>query len=256
MTTGVKQKALLAIEQVVNRAAARIIVPSEFIREILTQRQGIDPAKVDKVHYGLVSEKYPELQPSEVERFRNELGFQGRFVIGNFSRLHKGKGLSYLIQAMAELHPRLPALLLVIVGEGQERAALEQQIQSLGLGEAVRLLGWRRDAMPLMAAVDAVVQPTLEEAFSQVMVEAQWTGKPLVITDVGGVTDIIRHDRTGLIVPKGDVDALVNAIERLANDPALRERLGLAGKAYMMNHLDIDKIIPKYEQTYLRVMGK
>jgi glycosyltransferase involved in cell wall biosynthesis len=249
-TMGVKRRALLVLEQMVNRAAARIIVPSTFIREILTRWQGIDPAKVDLVPYGFVPEKYAPPHPDEVQRLRAELGLEGRFVLGNFSRLHEEKGQRYLIQAMGDLRARLPQLSLLVVGEGPERAALEQQIRGAGLGNLVRLLGWRRDAMTLMAAVDAVVQPTLQEAFSQVMAEALWMRKPLVITDVSGATDIIRDSHNGLLVPKGDVQALTEAVERLVRDDRLRERVAGNGRAYVAQNLRLDTIISKYESCY------
>ena len=124
-----------------NRAAARIIVPSTSIREILTRRQGIDPAKVDLVPYGFVPEKYVPPHPDEVQRLRAELGLEGRFALGNFARLHEEKGQRFLIRAMEDLHADFPQLALLIVGEGPERAALEQQIRDAGLGDVIRLLG-------------------------------------------------------------------------------------------------------------------
>ena len=250
--TGVKRKALLALEQMVNRVAARIIVPSTSIREILTRRQGIDPAKVDIVPYGFVPEKYVPPHPDEVQRLRAELGLEGKFALGNFARLHEEKGQRYLIRAMEDLHADYPQLALLIVGEGPERAALEQQFRDAGLGDVVRLLGWRRDAMALMAAVDAVVQPTLQEAFSQVMAEALWMGKPLVITDVSGATDIIQDSHNALLIPMGDPWALMVAIERLVCDPGLREKLATNGKHYVTQNLRSENIIRQYEKSYER----
>src|SRR5262249_19194528 len=144
----------------------------------------------------------------EIQRVRTELGLEGRFVLGNFARLHEEKGQRVLIEALASLRPRYPQLTLVVVGEGPERGALEAQVRDCGLDDRVRFLGWRHDAMMLMAAVDVVVQPTLQEAFSQVMAEALWMGKPLVITDVSGAPDIIRDGRNGLLVPRGNAPAL------------------------------------------------
>ena len=83
-TTGLKRKILLALEQMVNRAASRIIVPSTYIREILTRRQGIDPAKVDLVPYGFVPEKYVPPHPDEVQHLRAELGLEGQIRPGPF----------------------------------------------------------------------------------------------------------------------------------------------------------------------------
>jgi len=254
-SAGLKRKTLLAVEQTINRAAARIIVPSDYIREILTRWQRVRPNKVEKIPYGFVPEKYAPPPPDQVQRLRQEFRMEGRFVLGNFSRLHEEKGQRFLIEAVAALRARHPRLALLIVGEGPERPALEHLIRDEGLGETICLLGWRQDAMTLMAAIDAVVQPTLQEAFSQVMVEALWMGKPLVITDVSGAPDIIADGRNGLLVPKGDAAALAAAIDRLAGDRDLGGRLGIAGRAYVETYLEVSRIIPKYEDAYLHAMG-
>jgi glycosyltransferase involved in cell wall biosynthesis len=254
-TSGPKRRLLLALEQVANRAAARIVVPSTMIREILVQRQGIDPSKVDLVTYGFAPEKYELPDPEAIHRVRRELGLEGRFVLGNFARLHEEKGHRYLLQAMADLRPKLPQLTLLISGDGPERKALERQINDLDLGGVVRLLGWRRDAMRLMAAVDAVVQPTLQEAFSQVMVEALWMGKPLIITDVGGATDIICDSTNGLLVPKGDAPALAGAIDRVVGSAPLRERLITNGKRYVQARLTVSEMSSKFERIYDSLMA-
>jgi glycosyltransferase involved in cell wall biosynthesis len=108
--------------------------------------------------------------------------------------------------------------------------------------------------MTIMAAADAVVQPTLQEAFSQAMVEALWMRRALVITDVSGAPDIIEDGRNGLLVPRGDAAALASAVIRLARDADLRTRLGEAGRAHVEERLDIDKIIRLYEESYLRAL--
>lgn len=252
---GAKQRALLGVERTVNNAAARIIVPSAYIVEILTKRQGVKSEKIDLVHYGFEPEKYTAPQAIEIEQIKRDLKLEGRFVIGNFSRLHEEKGQRFLLHALATLKQQIPNIMLLVVGEGEERTALEKQVRESGLSDVVQLLGWRRDAMAIMAAVDAVVQPTLQEAFSQVMVEALWMRKPLVITDVSGAPDIITHGENGLLVSRGNADELALAITHLARDENLRQRLGEAGRAYVEEHLVIDKVIKRYEQSYLRAMN-
>jgi glycosyltransferase involved in cell wall biosynthesis len=253
-SSGIKRRALLAIEQAVNRAASRIVVPSTLIRDILTLRQGIDPRKVEVIYYGFNPEKYTRIDPAEVARLRRELGMEGHFVIGNISRLHEEKGHRFLFEALAGLRGRRPDLRLLLVGEGPERPALEQRVRELGLGDVVRFLGFRHDAIPLMAAVDAVVQPTLQEAFSQVMVEALWLGKPLVITDVSGATDILRDGDNGLLVPRGDVAALAAAIGRVAADRELRLRLSERGQEFVRKNLAIEGLVRRYEACYEHVL--
>jgi L-malate glycosyltransferase len=245
-----KSKSFLAAEQIVNRHASRIIVPSKMILEILTERQGIDTSKIDVVHYGFVPEKYSDVDPAMVEDARREFGMEGRFVMANFGRLHEEKGHRYLIAAAAILLKTIPNLLVLCVGEGPERASIEKQIRELGLEENVKLVGWRTDAMTIMAASDMIVQSTLQEAFSQVMVEAMWMSKPLVITDVSGAPDIIHDGENGLLVPKADASALAGAVERLAHDRTLRDRLAERGRAFVSDEMVITKKIRDYEKAF------
>ncbi len=250
-----KRTVLLAAERVVHRAATRIIVPSSSIREMLTQPHGVGGSKVDHVPYAFVAAKYAAPQSASRAEMRRELDVENRFVIGTFGRLIDLKGHRFLIEAMALLRARVPQARLLIVGEGVARANLERMIHDLGLGDVVRLVGWRPDAMAVMAAVDVVVQPSLTEAFSQTMVEALWMSRPLVMTDVSGVRDVIRNGENGLIVPPSDKHALDTAISRLAADKNLRESMASAGRAYVERHLSIASIIPRYERAYMRALG-
>jgi glycosyltransferase involved in cell wall biosynthesis len=256
LPAGLKQRTLLGLEKIVNRGAARIVVPSRFIRELLTTRQRVPARKIDQVPYGFVPEKYDAVTPGAIARVRSELGLHDRLVIGNLSRLHEEKGQRYLLEAMAGLPTERPRPALVIVGEGPERGPLERQARALGLADSVRFLGWRRDALAVMGAVDLVVQPTLQEAFSQVMAEALWLGKALVMTDVSGAADVIRHRENGWLVPKADAQALREAIGALAADPALRQRLGTAGRSFVESNLRVEHVIPQYERCYERALGR
>jgi glycosyltransferase involved in cell wall biosynthesis len=249
--SGMKRAGLLAIEQIVNRAATRIIVPSTFIYQVLTEKQGVNSEKIDVIPYGFEPEKYIQPGSAEVTRTREELNLHPENVVfGTFGRLHEEKGHRYLLGALAAIRKRNSEVVLLIVGDGPEKNAIEKQIDQLNLQESVLMLGWRRDVINLMAMVDAVVQPTLQEAFSQVMAEAMWMGKPLLITDVSGATDVICHGVNGLIVPRGDADALTNQMLNLAEDSSLRSRLGQAGRAYVQSNLLIKDIVGRYQTSY------
>jgi glycosyltransferase involved in cell wall biosynthesis len=254
-TTGLKRSTLVRAEQIANRGATRIIAPSSFIVDQLTRDQGVCSAKVDHVPYAFVAEKYAAHTPTARPDMRRELEIEGRFAIGSFARMFDVKGHRFLLEAMAQLRARVPEASLLLVGDGPARGDLERLVRDRGLGNVVRMLGWRRDTMAVMSAVDAVVQPTLSEAFSQAMVEALWMAKPLVMTDVSGARDVIRHGENGLLVPPGDPRALAHAIERLAGDPPLRASLARYGRAYVENNLSIEAVIPRYERAYSRAMG-
>jgi len=251
-----KRAGYLAIERLVNRAASRIIVPSTFIRQILFERQGVDPGKIDVVPYGSEPEKYVQPSPSGIASLKKELQLKPEnFVFGTFGRLHEEKGHRYLLPAFAELKRKNPHMVLLIAGDGPERTAIEKQIDHLGLRESVRMLGWRRDAIKLIAAVDVVVQPTLQEAFCQVMVEAMWMNKALLITDVSGATDIICNGVNGILVPRGNSEVLMVQMAKLAADSGLRSELGQGGRRYVESNLRIEQIIGRYEDSYRQSLG-
>jgi len=249
----VKRHVYLMVENAVNSAATRIIVPSKYIREILVDWQGVAAEKVDVIYYGFDPEKYSLPCEDEIKILRAEMDLEGKFVIGTFARLHEEKGHRFLLEAVSQLSVELPRLVWLIVGDGPERRDLERRVAEKGLEGRVVFLGWRRDAMKLMAAIDVVVQPTLHEAFSQAMIEALWMKRPLIITEVSGAVDIIRNGENGILVPKEDPKALTSAVLRLACDQGLRERLGRNGHAFVNESLTASKVVRCYEALYSQV---
>ena len=248
--SSIKRRGLLAIEQRINRDAARIIVPSKMIFDILTERQGADAKKVDIVHYGFVPEKYVCPSESEIAAVREEFAMDGRFVTANFSRYHEEKGHRYLVEAVSKLRQTLPEILVLCVGEGDERKILERQITELGIGQHIQLVGWRSDALTIMAASDIVVQSTLQEAFSQVMCEAMWMEKPLVMTDVSGASDMIKNNENGILIPTSDSEAIVAAVEKLSRDVSLRYSLGSRARKSIERRFSISEMIKLYEASF------
>jgi glycosyltransferase EpsD len=247
---GTKRQAYLAAEQMMNRSAERIIVPSTMIANILSDEQNIDRSKIDIVPYGFAASKYSDITKEDIQTVSDQFDLEGKFVVVSLGKLTQGKGVRFLAEAGVRLKDKIPDLRLVFVGEGEERLYLEELIEREDLRETIKIAGWRTDSMTFVAASDIVVQPTLSEAFSQVMGEAMWMGKPLVITDVSGATDIIR-DGNGILVPKGDSGALAAAIEELYLDPELRQRIGNAGKQFVKSELAIENVIKLYERSYL-----
>ena len=107
-----------------------------------------------------------------------------------------------------------------------------------------------------MASAHVVAQPTLQEAFSQVMAEALWMGRPLVITPVGGVADTIRSGENGIVVPFAESATLAMTIRQLAQNESLRRSLGENGRAHAERVLDIRHVIPRHERVYSEVFDE
>lgn len=251
-----KRRAYLAIESVCNNAATRVIAPSSMIRSILVERQGVSSGKVVHIPYGFDFSKHQLLSPDAPSQLRQELGLDGKLVIGTFSRLNADKGHTYLFRALARLRERWPELYLLLVGDGNARQELEDEVRVRGLTGNVLFTGWRSDVVDLMAMVDLVVQPSLHEAFSQVMVEALAMGKPLVFADASGVRDVVRHRWSGMIVPQRDHEALTTAIAELLEHPEAARVMGERGRKFVRYELDIHKLVERYETTYLEALGQ
>ncbi|MCK4414028.1 MAG: glycosyltransferase [Candidatus Eisenbacteria sp.] len=134
-------------------------------------------------------------------------------------RLSREKGHRYLIGALAALRDDQPPICLVILGAGREAPRLAAQIEQAGLQERVRLAGFRRDLLPELAGADLVVNPSLSEGLPNVLLEALALRRPVVATDVGGVTELVVPGESGRLVPAADAPALAEAIGQ-----ALREQ--------------------------------
>lgn len=170
--------------------------------------------------------------PEGREPARRALGFsRACLVVGTTARLEPVKGVRHLVEAAAAVRSKMDGLRLLIIGEGGERAALERLASALGLGGDVVFTGWRSDVRALLPAMDVYVQPSLNEGFGWAALEAQAAGLPVIASSVGGLTDLIKEEKTGLLVPPGDPAALATAISRCLSDPLLRIRLGSAAAA-------------------------
>ena len=175
-------------------------------------------------------------------------------VVGTVARLEPYKAVADLVRAFAALAGRWPRAMLVIAGSGPEEASLRGQVQALGLADRVRLVGFQRDVRPVLAALDVFVLPSRWEGLPLAALEAMAAGLPVVVTNVAGSRDLIRHERTGLVVPAGDVGALAVAIERCWTDGEFAKRLGrLARQA--AGAYSIDNMVTRYERLYWEVLG-
>lgn len=205
---------------------------------------------VEVIPYSLAFAERGTPSPTRAER---RSGFQVLFV----GRLVERKGVTHLIEAVRQLPADLGAR-LVVIGDGPERAALEAQAAAAGMATRVEIRGRVSDAElgAAYAASDALVLPSIldargdTEGLGVVLLEAMSYGVPVVASDIGGITDIVEPDRSGLLVPPGDSAQLARALERLARDPALAARLGAAGEQRVYSAFGWPEIMAKWERLY------
>jgi glycosyltransferase involved in cell wall biosynthesis len=170
-------------------------------------------------------------------------------LIAWIGRLHAVKGPQRMIRMMEDIARRLPGAHLLMIGDGPERASCQRLVQELDLGRRVTLLGQRSDVTHILRHVRLVCITSLNEGFSLVAAEAAAAAVPVVAYDVGGLSEVIVRDRTGVLVPDGDWVAFVQAVCRLLNDEPERGRLAAEAdrhsNTFSMHH-HVDMLIAEY----------
>src|SRR6185437_1329805 len=163
------------------------------------------------------------------EALRRSLMNGGEVLVGSLGRLDPQKGFEFLIQAAAIVVAEAPNVRFAIAGEGNLRRDLEGLINSLGLQNHFRLIGFRTDFGDFLAALDIYAISSLWEGLPLALLEAMQLGKPAVATAVGGIAEVIQDHVNGLLVPARDFGKLAAAILELVRNPELRWRLGSVG---------------------------
>ncbi|MGH7504154.1 MAG: glycosyltransferase family 4 protein, partial [Longimicrobiales bacterium] len=180
-------------------------------------------------------------------------------TVGYAGRLVAKKGLDLLLRAVARVAEDVPAVALVIAGDGPDRAAVEATVRALALESRVTMLGHVAHAELENALAPAWVQavPSIwEEPFGLVAAEAMMRGTAVIASDTGGLTETVRHERTGLLVPSGDDAALANALGRLLRDHGLVERMGAAGRAIALAELTEDRVTERFLDVYESLLAR
>jgi len=242
------------------KAADRLLVPATDIA-IAVSRSTADfvmkarqmPAdKVKVVYLGVPLEEFSRPRSAaEIAAAREELGIgPGEFAAGTVTRLHDSKGNSFLVEAARLVLNDRPFARFYMFGEGPLRQPLEQQARALGLGDRFVFGGFARDVARVVSAFDISVFPSLWEGTPLTVFEALAMGQPIVATDVDGLVDVLTHEHDAIIVPRRDAPALAAAIIRTIDEPATRERLGMAAHITGQQY-DIAAFVAKMERLYL-----
>lgn len=174
-------------------------------------------------------------------------------------RLIERKGVAPLLEALGMVRRRVPAR-LVVIGDGPERARLARRARELGLEEHVEFRGRVSDAALRSAysTADVFVLPSIldarqdTEGLGVVLLEAMNYSVPVVASEIGGITDIVQHETTGLLVPPNDAAALAGALTRIFTDPDLSRALADGGRRLLRDTFHWDRIVDRWEAVYAR----
>jgi glycosyltransferase involved in cell wall biosynthesis len=249
-----KSLRILVNRLLIRRLTHMFVAVSSDIRERLVTYEGLARDTIRVVYNG--TRPVPTLAPGDRAALRRELGYSGDdFVIGAIGRLDPIKNLPLLVRAFGILRQRHRNLRLLIVGEGPERHRIEALVRECGLASSVQLTGFRNDTRRLMGAIDLFAMASFSEGTSMAILEAMSAGLPIVVSAVGGNPEVIRHGQTGLLFPSDDVDALVEAIDRLCADSVLRQGFSGAVQEDFGARFSFDAMIDSYARIYRELLG-
>ena len=220
------------------RLAAHVAVGDRAAREV-EALVGLAPGSVRSIPNGV-----PDAELEPLPR-----PFAGP-TIGSVGRLDRQKGYDVLLHALADL----PEAALVLVGDGPEREPLEALAQDLGLQDRVRFAGWQAEPRRHLTTFDVFALPSRFEGFPLAIVEAMLAELPVVATAVGSVSEAVRGDETGLVVPPDDPAALAAALRRLLADPPLRLRLGEAVRRLALERFTAAAMARSFERLYEEIL--
>lgn len=244
----------------------RLIAVSRAIVAKLVE-EGRTAAPVDLIYNGVDLQKYEYTDACCT--LPEEYGFpEGTPLVGVVARLEPEKGHRTLLEAWPLVLERVPEARLLIIGEGNQRPALEAQAEEMDLlgeqcssdtcvgtrgarpGAKVLFTGLRDDVPAVTAALDVAVLPSYREAQGLALLEAMALRRPVVATAVGGVPEMIENERTGLLVPPHDAVALGAAIARLLTDHPLADVLARAGHDFVHEHFSLDEMVRAVSAIY------
>ncbi|MGH7556106.1 MAG: glycosyltransferase, partial [Longimicrobiales bacterium] len=227
----------------------RYIAVSAEIGRKLTGELGVPPRKVRVIPNGI--EVVRQSADGAALRASLRIGSSTSLVL-TAARLEDQKGHRFLIDAAKEV----PDALFVFAGQGPARSELEALARRNGLAGRIRFLGWRGDMPALVSACDVFVLPSLYEGTPLALLEAMGAGKPVIATRIPGISEIVSHGQTGVLVEPADPVALASSIRSLLGNPAEGLRLGLAAEQIVKTRFNAASMTRDVVDLYEQLAGR
>ncbi len=238
------------LERGLARVSDRLVGVSQATVDDLVRLRVAPPERFAVVPLGLRLERFLELAPEPRGPVREELGLEPGDVLLTFvGRLVPIKRVDRLLDAVAAARRAGAPVILAVVGDGEERAALEARAGRLPIADRVRFLGYRRDLADIVAATDIAVLTSDNEGTPVSLIEAGAGARPMIATRVGGVADVVARD-TGVLVEPDDVAGFAEAIAALAGDPERRRALGSRAREHIGERYRVPRLLERIAGLY------
>jgi glycosyltransferase involved in cell wall biosynthesis len=215
------------------------------------RQAGISDEKITVIPNGVNYVSPTDLPPAG--QFREQYGIQEKHIILYVGRIHKRKGIDFLIRAFSSFIQTWTGddVTLVIVGpDDGYRSVLEGLVEQLGLSDKVRFIGFIPSLVAAYQDADVLVYPSTYEIFGLVPFEALLCGTPVIVTDDCGCGEIIKEAECGYLIHYGDVAGLSETLRSALEHPDVNRRMVEAGRRYIEEHLTWESVVKQVEAMY------
>ncbi|WEG10997.1 glycosyltransferase family 4 protein [Pullulanibacillus sp. KACC 23026] len=224
------------------------ILPSEWMKHFLINSYSVPEQKLSVVHHGIDLNLFNKKMEEQVTLPPSS----NKTVIACPARLTEVKGHKYLFEALAKLKKDREDWICWLIGDGNLENELRKQVAELNLDEHVVFLGYQSNVPAVLKKSDIVVLASLQENQPYAVMEGQLAGKPVVATNVGGIPEMIAHNKTGLLSKGQNSNGLYVNLKKLLDDKELRDTLGSNAQKFAMKAWDLERMINDTISVYTK----
>lgn len=235
----------------------RVVAVSEETRRHHLRVGGNKPENVITLYNGIDLTPFQQIRDEEIQAMRSQLGIPtSAQVLTTVAVLRQPKGIQYLIEALPAILQGNPEAYYLIVGDGDYRSQLEEQVRDLGVERKVIFTGYRNDIPQLLEMSDIFVLPTLTEALPTVLAEAMAASKPIIASKVGGIPEMVIEGKNGLLLSPQNAEELAAACLNLLQNPSQAQEMGKAGRKIVEERFNIPVQVKMLETLYKELLNE
>lgn len=232
----------------------KVIAISDAVRKHLKDDLNVDGSRIALIYSGVDAARFSRgYAQDEIDTVKRGAGLKAGPVIGTIGRLSSIKGQRFIVMAMRDILAKRPDAQCLIVGNGEEEAALKALAVSLGVDSAIKFIPSCADTYRYLSIMDLFVFPSIKEGLGIALLEALASGRASVASRIGGIEDIITDGVNGLLVDVGDPSGMARAAIMLLEDEALRKKLGEEGAALVRAKFTLDSMAERIAKLYEEV---
>jgi glycosyltransferase involved in cell wall biosynthesis len=241
---------------IIRSLASRLVIVAEYMRGDYLRRGKIPSRKMVLIYNGVRQEQADS--SFDIAEFKRQIDFRdGDILIANIANLRTPKGHMILMDAAAKVCGEMPQAKFLLIGEegdGKIKAAILDKMKQYGLGDKVKLMGFRRDVSQILKHVDIFMLSSISEGLPVSVVEGMRSGLPVIATEVGGLPEVVENGASGYLVKPGDSEKLAAKLIELCKNPSLRKTMGNKGNEIASRLFSLDLMIKNYQTLYEELM--